>query len=71
MVLTACRVWRFHAERVHCSKSEAGHWALARDPSPHRRPAGPAPAQREPGVIIEPGEIGRLLALVRRYLGAG
>jgi hypothetical protein len=33
MVLTACRIWRFSEERTHCSKSEAGLWALARDPS--------------------------------------
>ncbi|MQA00034.1 MAG: DUF4111 domain-containing protein [Dehalococcoidia bacterium] len=33
MVLTACRIWRFAIEGVHCSKSEAGRWALARDPS--------------------------------------
>jgi hypothetical protein len=25
MVLTACRIWRFGAEHVHCSK-EAGRW---------------------------------------------
>lgn len=33
MVLTACRIWRFAAEGVHCSKTDAGRWALARDPS--------------------------------------
>lgn len=33
MVLTACRMWRFAVEGVHCSKSEAAWWALARDPS--------------------------------------
>jgi hypothetical protein len=71
MVLTACRVWRFHAERVHCSKSAAGHWALARDPSLTAVQQALRQRSGEPGVIIEPGEIGRLLALVRRYLGAG
>jgi hypothetical protein len=35
MVLTACRIWRFGEERIHCSKSAAGLWALARDPSLH------------------------------------
>ena len=33
MVLTACRMWRFAVEGVHCSKSDAARWALARDPS--------------------------------------
>jgi len=33
MVLTACRMWRFAVDGVHCSKSEAARWALARDPS--------------------------------------
>jgi predicted nucleotidyltransferase len=32
MVLTACRIWRFAEERVHCSKQQAGAWALQRDP---------------------------------------
>jgi predicted nucleotidyltransferase len=70
MVLTTCRVWRFHAERVHCSKTAAGHWALARDPS--LVAVHDALRQRigEPGVTIEPAAIGRLLALVRRELAA-
>ncbi|WP_229075177.1 aminoglycoside adenylyltransferase domain-containing protein [Actinoplanes sp. DH11] len=33
MVLTACRIWRFAAEGVHCSKAEAAAWALEQDPS--------------------------------------
>jgi Domain of unknown function (DUF4111)/Nucleotidyltransferase domain len=33
MVLTTCRIWRFAEERVHCSKQEAGLWALQRDPA--------------------------------------
>jgi len=33
MVLTACRMWRFALEQVHCSKPDAAAWALARDPS--------------------------------------
>lgn len=33
MVLTACRIWRFAQEGVHCSKVRAARWALDRDPS--------------------------------------
>jgi predicted nucleotidyltransferase len=33
MVFTTCRVWRFADERLHCSKPEAAHWALDRNPS--------------------------------------
>jgi hypothetical protein len=33
MVLTACRMWWFALEHVHCSKPDAAAWALARDPS--------------------------------------
>ncbi len=32
MVLTACRIWRFAAEHVHCAKARAAEWALGRDP---------------------------------------
>jgi hypothetical protein len=30
MALTACRIWRFREERVHCSKAEAARWAAER-----------------------------------------
>lgn len=30
MALTACRIWRFREERVHCSKLEAAAWARKR-----------------------------------------
>ncbi|MFG3701908.1 aminoglycoside adenylyltransferase domain-containing protein [Micromonospora sp. NPDC047620] len=33
MVLTACRIWRFAVENVHCSNAQAAEWALDRDPS--------------------------------------
>jgi hypothetical protein len=33
MVLTACRIWRFALEEVHCSKPQAAAWAVNRDPS--------------------------------------
>jgi predicted nucleotidyltransferase len=67
MVLTACRVWRFSEERIHCSKTAAGAWALTRDPSLEavrgalrRRAGDPVP--------IEPAGIARLLELVRAGL---
>jgi len=30
MALTACRIWRFREERVHCSKPAAAQWARER-----------------------------------------
>jgi hypothetical protein len=30
MALTACRIWRFREERVHCSKPAAARWARER-----------------------------------------
>lgn len=30
MALTACRIWRFREERVHCSKPAAARWASER-----------------------------------------
>lgn len=32
MVFTACRVWRFAVEAVHCPKRDAAQWVLERDP---------------------------------------
>ena len=65
MVLTTCRIWRFAIERQHCSKTEAGRWALARDPS--LVAVSQALAQRLSGdtKAINPRAIARLLAVVR------
>jgi hypothetical protein len=30
MALTACRLWRFREERLHCSKPAAAEWARNR-----------------------------------------
>jgi predicted nucleotidyltransferase len=65
MVLTACRIWRFAAERVYCSKTDAGRWALARDPS--LRAVDEALGRQ---AIHEQG-IAQLLARVRKELAAG
>jgi predicted nucleotidyltransferase len=64
MVLTTCRIWRFAVEGVHCSKAEAGRWALERDPS---LTAVRDALRRRGGedVTIPPADIGALLARVR------
>jgi hypothetical protein len=68
MVLTACRIWRFSAEGVHCSKPAAGRWALVRDPT--LTAVAEALRQRggDPTATIGEDGIRRLLALVRREL---
>ncbi|MET7418798.1 aminoglycoside adenylyltransferase domain-containing protein [Dactylosporangium sp. NPDC005555] len=66
MVLTACRMWRFAAEGVHCGKVDAATWALGRDPS--LAAVGPAVRRYTTGGHdrIEPAAIGHLLATVLR-----
>ena len=70
MVLTACRIWRFAAEGVHCSKTAAGRWALARDPS--LTAVDEALRQRtvDPSTRIRDDAIAHILARVRRELAA-
>jgi hypothetical protein len=70
MVLTSCRVLRFCTQGVHCSKSAAGAWALACDPT--LRAVRQALDQRnvDPTQPVEPAEIARLLAKVRNTLAA-
>jgi thioesterase domain-containing protein len=68
MVLTACRVWRFAVEGVHCSKTEAAHWALLQEPA---LPAVEAALRRRLGDTngqIAPADIAALLARVRAEL---
>jgi predicted nucleotidyltransferase len=69
MVLTTCRIWRFSETRSHCSKSEAGRWALTCDPSLQavrgalrQRTGDPMP--------IQPADIGRLLTIARAQVAA-
>jgi predicted nucleotidyltransferase len=71
MVLTACRIWRFAVERVHCSKTEAARWALLQEPAV---PAVEAALRRRAGdanVPIAPADIAGLLARVRGELARG
>jgi hypothetical protein len=68
MALTTCRIWRFYTEEIHCSKSQAGSWALARDPS--LTAVGEALRQRsgDPNATIGEEGIRRLIARVRREM---
>ncbi len=70
MVLTACRIWRFAVEGVHCSKAAAGRWALARDGS--LSVIGQALRQRaiDPTTPVDEHGIRRLLALILAEIGA-
>jgi hypothetical protein len=70
MVLTACRIWRFSAERVHCSKSEAGRWALDRDPSLTAVREALRQRQVDPETKIGQDGIQHLIALVRREIAS-
>jgi predicted nucleotidyltransferase len=68
MVLTACRIWRFSAERVHCSKAAAGRWALERDPTLGAIEEALRQRTRDPAATIGEEGIARLLAVVRQEL---
>jgi hypothetical protein len=68
MVLTACRIWRFATERVHCSKTAAGRWALEHDPSLSAVDEAVRQRTLDPTVTIGSEGIRRLLALVRQEL---
>ncbi len=66
--LTACRVWRFAEERRHCSKAEAGRWALGRDPTLQAVRDGLRQRQVDPATPIDAAEVARLLGIVRARL---
>jgi hypothetical protein len=61
MVLTSCRIWRFALEGVHCSKSDAGRWALARDPSLAAVKGALGLRAGDPDAVVEPGDIATLI----------
>jgi predicted nucleotidyltransferase len=71
MVLTACRIWRFATERIHCSKTAAGRWALERDPSLGAVEEALRQRTSEPAAPIGEEDVARLLALVRDELRLG
>ena len=64
MVLTTCRIWRFAVENVHCSKTAAGRWALARDPSLTAIEEALRQRTVDPEAPIGEAGIRRLLAIV-------
>ena len=68
MVLTACRIWRFALEGVHCSKSAAGRWALARDPSLAAVEDALRLRAGEPDAVVEPSDIAALIERVREVI---
>ena len=69
MVLTACRIWHFAALGRMASKSEAGWWALDKDPSLTAIPAALRRRAGEQNVSIDPREIASVLDAAARSLG--
>ena len=67
-VLTACRVWRFAEEGCHCSKADAGEWALTRDPALQAVQAALQQRRVDPTISIPPMQVQHLLRLVRARL---
>ncbi len=65
-VLTACRLWRFAEERLHCSKDAAGEWALRRDPSLNVVRQALHQRRGDPNHPIDARQVHDLLVLVRR-----
>jgi hypothetical protein len=68
MVLTACRIWRFGTDGLHCSKTAAGRWALARDPSLSAVDEALRQRTIDPATAIGVEGIAHLLARVRSEL---
>lgn len=68
MVLTACRVWRYAVEQVHCSKGDAGRWALVRDPSLDAIEAALRRRRGDADIRIESSDVAAVLSRVRAEL---
>ncbi|MEV1333726.1 aminoglycoside adenylyltransferase domain-containing protein [Micromonospora costi] len=71
MVLTACRMWRFHREGVHSSKTAAARWALARDRSlvAVRQALGQRTGDR--ATVVDEDGVRAVLETVRDEIRAG
>lgn len=68
MALTACRIWRFAEERDFCSKTTAGQWALALDPSLVAVAQALELRAGHPKCQIDAADLAYLLAAVRRRI---
>jgi hypothetical protein len=66
MVLTACRIWRFAVENVHCSKAQAAEWALDRDPSLTAIQQAIRQYEQDPTIMVDEQGIANLLDTVLR-----
>lgn len=69
MVLTACRIWRFAREGVHCGKTQAGRWALAQDSSLNAVRQALHQRTVDPATPIDEAGIRNVLDTVRRDIG--
>jgi hypothetical protein len=67
-VLTASRIWRYALESHHCTKVEAGEWALKQDP--RLEVVRDALRQRsvDSTAVIDPAGVQALLGRVRRVV---
>jgi predicted nucleotidyltransferase len=70
MVLTACRIWRFALESVHCSKPRAAQWALDRDPSLAVVRQAIRQYEQEPAAVVDERGLADLLGTVLRETGS-
>ncbi|MET7403710.1 aminoglycoside adenylyltransferase domain-containing protein, partial [Dactylosporangium sp. NPDC005572] len=66
MVLTACRIWRFGVEGVHCGKLPAAAWALARAPRLAAIPQAVRRYRDDPATPIAPSAIAAVLDAAAR-----
>ncbi|GGM54418.1 aminoglycoside adenylyltransferase domain-containing protein [Dactylosporangium sucinum] len=66
MVLTACRIWRFGVEGVHCGKLPAAEWALARRPGLAAIPQAVRRYRDDPAAPVDPAGIAAVLAAAAR-----
>jgi hypothetical protein len=69
-VPTTCRIWRFAEEGRHSSKTAAGEWALARDPTLQVVPDALRRRHGDQAGSIDPEQVAQLLAVVRARLVA-
>jgi hypothetical protein len=67
MALTACRVWRFAAERQHSSKrAAAAEWVLTRAPDLGAVREALRPRAGDPAAALDEASVRELLAAARR-----